>query len=550
MNSPQPAQASEVAACLPGISGPKRSISQYFQIFLCFALFAEIAVACYNTRSWPLYHDSPLIQYFAFLIGRGRVPYRDFIDMNMPGTYWSSLLAIHVFGAGDLGWRLYDFALLLVGIAALWVITKPAGKLAFALASSMIVTAHLAGGAIDVGQRDFQAAILELAACAFFLLGVRKNRALWFVLCGVACGLGVTIKPPALLFAAAFAAALLLEKHVPARRKLRFAAYIMAGVSLPLLAVIVYLAKIGALPSFWLVCRKFIPFYASLAHPSLKEMNAALLEIGLWKFNWLVRIPAESFRSMLLAVLIFSIIGVSKVVSRERYVLAMGAVCGAISFYGQWKGWRYHLYPLFFFFLAYLAITVVPILRDARLWKRALAWIFIVGWSFFAATAHIESPYGHMPPPRSRELMADISSLRAEGHDHGIQMMDQTLGGFDAMYRLQLEQATSAIYDFQFFNKENDPYVQGLRASWLKDMSRAQPDLIVMSIQHWPQPDSFDRLKTWPEFEQFLSENYLLTRQTSWYRIYVRNRSSLQAEHLNRSVKSSPLPVPPFTLVL
>lgn len=57
---------------------------------------------------WPLVHDAPLIHYIVFLVQKGFVPYRDIIDMNMPGTYFLEILGMSVFGGGAAGWYAWD----------------------------------------------------------------------------------------------------------------------------------------------------------------------------------------------------------------------------------------------------------------------------------------------------------------------------------------------------------------------------------------------------------------------------------------------------------
>ena len=46
-----------------------------------------------SSLQWRMVHDSPIMMYLTFLIDHEHyVPYRDFFDMNMPGTYLVNLL--------------------------------------------------------------------------------------------------------------------------------------------------------------------------------------------------------------------------------------------------------------------------------------------------------------------------------------------------------------------------------------------------------------------------------------------------------------------------
>ena len=57
---------------------------------------------------WPLIHDAPIMHYIAWQILHGGVPYRDILDMNLPGVYLLHILVLKVFGPSDGGWRLFD----------------------------------------------------------------------------------------------------------------------------------------------------------------------------------------------------------------------------------------------------------------------------------------------------------------------------------------------------------------------------------------------------------------------------------------------------------
>ena len=74
----------------------------------CAAAAALTLHLVWQSRSWPLFHDAPLMHYIAWLIERGAVPYRDAFDMNLPGVYAIHLAVLRVLGAGDVGWRVFD----------------------------------------------------------------------------------------------------------------------------------------------------------------------------------------------------------------------------------------------------------------------------------------------------------------------------------------------------------------------------------------------------------------------------------------------------------
>ena len=100
------------------------------------ALFSAIVAACLVffviwTWHWPLVGDAVLVDYAVFLLEHGMAPYRQIVDVQMPGTYLVDWLVLHVFGTGAIGLRLFDFTLLATVICAMQVIAwRPKGKFA------------------------------------------------------------------------------------------------------------------------------------------------------------------------------------------------------------------------------------------------------------------------------------------------------------------------------------------------------------------------------------------------------------------------------------
>ena len=125
------------------------------------------------------------------------------------------------------------------------------------------------------------------------------------------------------------------------------------------------------------------------------------------------------------------------------------------------------------------------------------------------------------------QLEAEIAKLRAEGKDKdkakGIQVMDTSNGALHALYDLQLVQSTGFLYDFYFYQFPDQPYIQGLRSRFLKEMATSRPDLLVISDQSWPDPQrSYRHIDEWPDFRNLLNADYRLGAETPGYRIYVR----------------------------
>src|SRR5579864_5585881 len=93
------------------------SATGWFGLVYVLLLGASVAYGIYYSMGWPFYADAPILQYVAWRILEGAAPYRDILEMNMPGTYLLHILCLELFGRGDLAFRLFDlfFCLLAAG---------------------------------------------------------------------------------------------------------------------------------------------------------------------------------------------------------------------------------------------------------------------------------------------------------------------------------------------------------------------------------------------------------------------------------------------------
>src|SRR5262249_57964374 len=99
----------------------------------------------------------------------------------------------------------------------------------------------------------------------------------------------------------------------------------------PALAVVVWLVVTGALPAWYeIVVGYLVPLYSRLGQPER------------WTFyRWHVWIPIAAGAALSLA----SAVAGRRFAARHA-VVAAGVAYGVAHFFGQGKGWEYHLYPL------------------------------------------------------------------------------------------------------------------------------------------------------------------------------------------------------------
>ncbi|EQA47170.1 hypothetical protein LEP1GSC050_0931 [Leptospira broomii serovar Hurstbridge str. 5399] len=65
---------------------------------------------------WPAYLslDASQLRIESVLFGLGKLPYLDFYSFNLPGTHWTNLLLLRIFGTSDFGIRLSELVWILI----------------------------------------------------------------------------------------------------------------------------------------------------------------------------------------------------------------------------------------------------------------------------------------------------------------------------------------------------------------------------------------------------------------------------------------------------
>ena len=181
----------------PTDTGPSsRRISAWLWFFGAM-LIVYSAVFVVMTWHWPVVGDAALLRYAVFLIQHGWAPYRDFVDINMPGAYLATAFGMHLAGSENVSWRIFDFGLIALAGVGYFVIARPYSRFAALFATVLLLLVHGQDGVQQAGQRDLMIAVLLVIAVAFLLEAVRRERWGYLLPFGLAVGLGATVKPTA-----------------------------------------------------------------------------------------------------------------------------------------------------------------------------------------------------------------------------------------------------------------------------------------------------------------------------------------------------------------
>jgi hypothetical protein len=478
-----------------------------------------------DTLHWPLVGDAALMHYGAFLLDHGFAPYRQIIDMNMPGCLLVDWAVIHTLRPGAFAWRLFDFALIGVAAGAMISIGWPHDRFAGIFAAVFFFTLHVHDGVDQAGERDLVLAVLLLIGCAAVFAALRHSSWMGSALFGLACGTGTLMKPTAALWMAGM---LVLAAIALLRRGQPIAAHLLAacaGFVAPLAAAFLFLAREHAVHAFFATVTGLMVYHAGVDRFPLRFLLTHLLPGALWPIVllWLpLAFVNRRWRMWEGAALLFSVF------------------IGIVSFSAQGKAFPYHRYPEEAFLLLMMGLDASLALRR-RGWPRFVAALILLYAtlalmpSWMQRAAHYEWRHDDF----TQSLTADLISLDAPSLSHRVQCLDMTAGCLGALYQLRLVQSTGSLYDCYFFHQPQNAVTLQMRDEFLSEMNQSPPQAIIISNQNClGEPLAWPRADAWPEFSAWLSANYSLVverqpqRPIRWwpvaeqppgYRIYRRN---------------------------
>lgn len=293
-------------------------------------LCACSAFFVYKSIGWHWMFDESIFHYINFLMDHGKVPYRDIVDINMPGAYFIDGWGIRVFGAGDLGWRMYEYVLMAVLIGSMIVIARPYDWFAGLLSGTIFLLVHALDGPQMATERDEIITVLIVAVC-IFVLRVAAAAA------GPDGGFRVSAGAGGLVEAYGDSSGAGAVRDggvcVVAAKEGDWGLYMGwggLGMALAGLMVVWFFARTGSFPAFLEVMRRIVPYYVRLAPISYGRLLTLLIN------KWMAAL-------CLLAIVPIAINPDRK--NWERWALAAGVGFGAISYFAQHKGTAYHRYP-------------------------------------------------------------------------------------------------------------------------------------------------------------------------------------------------------------
>lgn len=501
-----------------GRSRAGNSYPAHLRMILALIFIAAFAYFIVTTLRWPLLWDGQVMHYINFLMAHGMAPYRDIIDMNMPGAYLVDGWQIHLFGPGDLAWRFYDFFLLAALLLAMIVIAWPYDWLAGVVAGVLFTFVHASEGPANAGQRDEAMTALILAGYALLFHALRKKQPSLLLPFGACMGLAISIKPTVgpLVLVLGIMVFYTLKKRGEAL--FAYVGYATAGVLVPALIVVYFLAHNHATGAFLEISRRLTPYYATLDHPTLLELARRSLPVPIF-----VLLPFGIAAALL----------DRSWVNWERWALLLGVGFGGFSFFIQGKGYQYHRYTFLAFLLLWLILELTLALQRQRWsWRIGFAGLLYCTFAvlpFFIYRLHVVDPSNKYV----LSLEADLTRLGGDKLQHQVQCLDMVDGCLDALYHLKLVQNTGSTGDLLFFAPHSSPVVDYYRRMFWDQVHANPPEIFILSDEWFNGGRGYRKLEKWPQLAEYLNTDYSLMETRHFdaanygnpsYRIYMRKR--------------------------
>jgi len=493
---------------------------QKVRIVLCVVLAICVSLFVVGTIHWPLVNDPSQIDYVCFMMDHGMSPYKDMIEMNMPGIYLVNWTVMHTLGGGPFAWRAFDFALMGAAALAMIAIAWPYDWFGGVFGASLFILFHGRDGPAQAGQRDLVIAVLLVCAYAFLFHALRKGKAWPMFFFGMCAAAAATIKPTPLPFAllllaiAAFRLKRLGKPMVPP------VVLAFAGMCVPLTVVGIFLAQKHALGEFIYVMRKVLPYYAHLGRHNF----AYLLDNSM----------TSSIVTLIIIALAIAAFDRSWK-NWETITLLLGVAFGVLSYFAQGKGFPYHRYPMLAFIMLCVGLMFTSALRKPGM-VRALG---MAGLAFGVIVAPLYAQRAHRrywDEAFIYALSGDLSQLggiRLSGH---VQCIYMPADCDTALYRMQLVQSTGLFYDYFIFGPSQHPVIEEYRSRFWRELQGNPPRVIVIGQGLYPDDlDDYRKLNQWPQFETYLYANYVLYDERAFkpsdpgprgFRVYVQKNES------------------------
>jgi hypothetical protein len=500
--------------------------TNFLRIAVAFAVAVSavvLIVAASESLRWRYMHDSPLMIYAGFLVAGGSVPYRDFFDMNVPGTYLVMTAMGRVFGWHDLGFRVFDLICLTSIAISTFLWTRPFGKLAALAASVAFPLWYLNEGPGSSLQREYIALVPFSGLLAIATGGARLKPWLQMSAVGLLAGMTFLVKPQFLVLSLPVLVFLLQPASTPVSVRHRLAAFAV-GAAIPVGGMFLYLLSTGSLRPFLEIALNYWPLYT--------ELNGQHMPIsGVARLIYSVKSTGAGLVTFYAPMAVIGLMSLESDHPQRRYGWLMGGLVVTAGLYPALSGqfWWYHWIPFHYMALcaASLAARIVPIAAPSiRGVAPALCLILLLSALSSRSAQQVKTSWSEdddksaikngVPDEVSRFLRSNMNP------GDTVQPLDWTGGAVHGMLMARAPLATRFMYDFHFYHHISSPYIHELRSDFMRELVAEKPRFVIQVLKDKPWPIGPDTTRDFPELTTFLEQHYATAREAPAYRILQR----------------------------
>ncbi len=485
---------------------------------------------------WRMGRDFPVGLYLSYLMDHfGYIPYRDFFDVNLPGTYWLYLVVGHLSAYSDFGYRIADLAYLGCVLFVSWLGMKGLGRKVASFGTLLFALAYLRGGTLLSMEREY---LILLPLSGVILVSFsfpRLDDRVRGLIAGVLFGLCATIKPAALVGYPV----VMLFQWLDFKRRNHIASVIssrgilillssLLGLALPLVVVVLYLWRVDALRDFLGIISNYYPLYSEISGDHVRLVGLDRLK---YMYNAYFTFGQDTIWFMPAVLGVYISIFHSRLADAQKnQVLLLVGLAFAYSIYAllSFQFHPYHWLP-FLYFLLFLSSTCFVEQSGAI---HRMAQLVPVGAFLLAIFLGIRPPpefYAQiagqpLAPPiggRVDEIASYLNSHMIAGDK--VQPLDWTGGAVQGMLIAGAQVATSFIYDYQFYQNTSSAYILNLRRQFIDELDSSNPRFIIQVETNKPWVTGPGTTTDFPELQRILGSNYRVGLQGDGYVIWERS---------------------------
>lgn len=494
--------------------------------WVCLAAgLAALLCAAFSLK-WRMVHDLPIMLYMATLMAEAHlVPYRDFFDMNLPGTYWVLEGFVRPFGCSDVSVRLFDLTWFSGVLIFTFQSLKRWGNLAALLAVCLVALRYFSGTWWFTLQREYLALLPLSAALALSARPQPVNAWSGLLMGALLSGLFL-IKPQLVLFGAPVVG-YSVWTCAGRDRPMRFVLSAVLGFSVPVACCIFWLAEHNAWKPFVDLATQYWPLYVQMD-------GAHEVQSGLRRLSGVMRgagaLLTSGYSALALAGLIVG--RYRGVVSRAQFgfwlaMLAVAVLIPCLS--GQF--WGYHKLPFYYLALCATSVSFADSDKESD-GQRVSSWfgiacgvVLAVVWISLAVPRSIREAVGPGAVATDKHGVPDRFAAFLKEHARAgdrVQPLDWTGGSIHGMLMAGARPATRFLYTFHFYHHVNSAFIHQIRGEFIRELRAARPRFLLEAVDG-PHPCGEGTSETFLELEQWKDAFYHIVESGSGYRIWELN---------------------------